>query len=248
MSLFLQSILVGVTAMFCGGRVCELFVWAFKNPLVGGAVVGLILGRFTDGLIIGATIQLVYMGEITVGGITSFDKGYAGVIAPAVTILSNQSPEIGVTLAVTLGVIGLMAGNVSMTVNSVFVHMADKYVATGETKHIWIYNWLLPELIYGLVYGLPAFLCCYYGAEVFETVMNSLPAQIITALKAVGSVLPALGIGMMLKAVYKPRFVAFAIIGFVLVAYLHLDIIACSLVAIACAILYWTLGLDKLAE
>ena len=78
--------------------------------------------------------------------------------------------------------------------------------------------------------------------------MNALPVQFSEALSAVGTVLPALGIGMMLKAVYKPRFAAFAVIGFVLVAYLHLDIIACTLIGGAAAFLYWTLGLDKLVE
>ena len=53
---------------------------------------------------------------------------------------------------------------------------------------------------------------------------------------------------MMFKAVYKKKFVAFAIIGFVLIAYLKLDIIACTLIGIAGAILYWSLGLDKLTE
>ena len=78
--------------------------------------------------------------------------------------------------------------------------------------------------------------------------MNAMPAQVSKALTVIGSVLPALGIGMMFKAVYKKKFFAFAIIGFVLVAYLHLDIIACTLVGAAAALLYWALGLDKLTE
>lgn len=78
--------------------------------------------------------------------------------------------------------------------------------------------------------------------------MAAMPAQISNALTVIGSVLPALGIGMMFKAVYKKKFFAFAILGFVLVAYLHLGIIACTLIGAAGALLYWTLGLDKLTE
>ena len=78
--------------------------------------------------------------------------------------------------------------------------------------------------------------------------MNAMPTQISTAMTVIGSVLPALGIGMMFKAVYKKKFFAFAILGFVLVAYLNLGIIACTLVGAAAALLYWTLGLDKLTE
>ena len=243
-----QCLMIGVAATVCGGVFVEYLVWIIRNPLFEGALVGLILGDWQTGAIIGATIQLIYMGQITVGGVSSFDKCYAGLIATAVTILSHQTPEVGVTIAVTLGTLGLLASNVSMTVNVAFVHMADKYVSEGKTKNLWVYNWLLPQLVNLLVYGVPAFLICYFGAEAFETFMNALPEQISHALSAVGSVLPALGIGMMLKAVYKPRFAAFAVIGFVLVAYLHLDIIACTLIGGACAFLYWTLGLDKLVE
>ncbi len=241
-----QSILIGLIASMCGGVFLELYVWVFRNPIVEGLLVGIILGDPMQGALIGATIQLIYMGQITVGGISSFDKCYADVIATAVTMLSHQSPEVGVTIAVTLGTIGLLASNATMTVNVAFVHMADKYIGSGKTKNLWVYNWLLPNLFCVLVYGIPAFIVCYFGASGFENFMNAMPSQISTAMTVIGSVLPALGIGMMFKAVYKKKFFAFAILGFVLVAYLHLDIIACTLVGAAAALLYWTLGLDKL--
>ena len=246
--MLISAVCVALFATICGSMFCEYLGWIFRNPIVEGAITGAILGDWMMGATIGATIQLIYMGQITVGGISSFDKIYAGVIATAVTILSHQTPEVGVTIAVTLGTLGLLASNAVMTVNVAFVHMADKYIETGETKHIWIYNWLLPTLFCLIVYGLPAFIVVYFGAAPFEMFMNAMPAAVSNALNAVGSVLPALGIGMMFKAVYKKKFFAFAIVGFVLIAYMHLDIIACTLIACAAAALYWSLGLDKLME
>ena len=246
--MLVESLLIAVLATMCGGVFLELWVWVFRNPIIEGSLVGLILGDWMEGAMIGATIQLIYMGQITVGGISSFDKCYAGVIATAVTMLSHQTPEVGVTIAVTLGTLGLLASNATMTVNVAFVHMADKYIESGETKFLWVYNWLLPNLFCAIVYGIPAFVICYFGAGVFESFMAAMPAQISNALTVIGSVLPALGIGMMFKAVYKKKFFAFAILGFVLVAYLHLGIIACTLIGAAGALLYWTLGLDKLTE
>ena len=127
--MFVQALLIGVLATLCGSVFLELWVWVMRNPIIEGALVGLILGDWMTGATIGATIQLIYMGQITVGGISSFDKCYAGVIATAVTMLSHQTPEVGVTIAVTLGTIGLLASNLTMTVNAVFVHMADKYLS-----------------------------------------------------------------------------------------------------------------------
>ena len=130
-----------------------------------------------------------------------------------------------------------------MTVCVAFVHMADKYVEEGKTNRIWIYNWLLPNLLGILLYGVPAFLAVYFGAF-----MNQIPPFVSTALTTVGTVLPALGIAMMFKAVFSPKFAPFAVFGYLGVAYLHMDIISCALLGIACAVLYWTLNLDKLVE
>lgn len=247
--MLIKALLVAIMATLTGGVFHEYLVWIIRGaPLLSGAITGLLLGDWKTGALIGGTIQLLYMGQITVGGITSYDKCYAGVIATAVTIVSHQTPEIGITLAVSLGTIGLLAGNATMTVNVAFVHMADKYVESGKTKSLWIYNWLLPNLFCILVYGIPAFLCVYFGAPYLEGIMNLLPDFITKALNTVGMVLPALGIALMFKTVYKPKFVPFAMIGYLAVAYLHFDIIACTILGVACAILYLTLNIDKLVE
>ena len=227
--MLIQSILVSIWA-FMNGRVFnEYFCWIIRGaPLVTGTITGILMGDWKSGAMIGATIQLLYMGNVTVGGIASYDKCYASIIATAVCIGAHQTPEIAVTIAVTLGTLGLIASNIFMTVSVSFVHMADKYIEKGETKKIWIFNWLLPQLLTFVLYGIPAF--------------------VTTALTTVGMVLPALGIAMMLKTVFNMKFAPFIAIGYLCVAYLHMSIIACAVLGIACAVLYVTLRLDKLTE
>jgi mannose/fructose/N-acetylgalactosamine-specific phosphotransferase system component IIC len=247
--MFIQSVLVALWAWFNGGVVSEYLVWIVRGaPLVSGTVTGILMGDWRAGAMIGATIQLLYMGQVTVGGISSYDKCYAGVIATAVTIASHQTPEIGITLAVALGTLGLVASNLNMTLCVAFVHMADRYVEEGKTEHLWIYNWLLPNLLCGLLYGIPAFLAVFYGASYLEAAMNQIPAFVSKALTTAGMILPALGISMMFKTVFSPKFAPFIVVGYLCVAYLHMDIIACALLGGACAVLYWTLNLDKLTE
>ncbi len=247
--MLIKALLVGLWAWFNGGQWVEYLGWFVNGaPILSGTITGLLLGDIKSGIIVGATIQLLYMGQVTVGGISSYDKCYAGIIGTAVTIVSHQSPKVGLTIAVSLGTLGLIASNAKMTFDAIFVHMADKYAEKGETKLIWIYNWLLPVLTSIIWYGIPAFLSVYFGATYFEGLMNSLPKFILNALNAVGTVLPALGIAMLLKQVYNGKFVGFAIIGYVCVAYLKFNIIAVTLVGGACALLFWALGLNKLVE
>lgn len=51
-----QSILIGLIASMCGGVFLELYVWVFRNPIVEGLLVGIILGDPMQGALIGATI------------------------------------------------------------------------------------------------------------------------------------------------------------------------------------------------
>lgn len=39
-----------------------------ERPLICGAMVGLVLGDFQQGIIIGATLELIFLGTITIGG------------------------------------------------------------------------------------------------------------------------------------------------------------------------------------
>lgn len=59
-----QSILIGLIASMCGGVFLELYVWVFRNPIVEGLLVGIILGDPMKGALIGATIQLIYMARL----------------------------------------------------------------------------------------------------------------------------------------------------------------------------------------
>ena len=66
-----------------------------------------------------------------------------------------------------------------------------------------------------------------------------LPEVLLSGLEAVGMLLPALGIAMLLKALFSFRFIPYFIIGYVVSVYLGLGIIPVSLLGGAFAILYW---------
>ncbi len=156
-----------------------------------------------------------------------------------------MTPEVAVTVAVAVGSLGLVSCNLYMSINAAWVHMADRYAEKGETKNLWIYNWLLPVCTSVVLYGIPAFLAVYFGAEYLENLMNSLPAWVNGGLAAVGSLLPALGIGMMFKAVYNKKYVAFALLGYLLAGYMGLPTIGIALFALACVLIYWNVFTKK---
>lgn len=233
-----SAILIGLFAAFI--RTHEFSVWViYCSSFLTSSIVGAILGNFELGVQIGVLIQLVYMGAIVVGGVSSYSYIWAGVIGPAVAIVSNLEPDAAVTVAVTVGALGIVSDNLRLTLNSTFVHMADKYVETGETKRLWVYNLVLPFLLNIVLYGIPAVIAIMFGATYLEGLMNSLPAWFMNSINAVGKLLPALGIGMMFKVVYNKKFVAFGIIGYLLTGFLGVSTMGVALFAVAFMLLYW---------
>ena len=242
--MFIKALLVARFASLSWS--CEWGMWTIQmQPFVAGSIVGLLLGDFQTGVLISATIQLIYMGQIQVGGVSAYDFVFAGYIAPAIAIVSHMSPEVAVSVAVAVGSLGLVPTNLYMSINAAWVHMADRYAEKGETRGLWIYNWLLPLLTACVLYGVPAFLAVYFGAEYLENFMNSLPEWVNGGLAAVGTLLPALGIGMMFKAVFNKKYVAFALLGYILAGYMGLPTIGIALFALACVLIYWNMFSKK---
>lgn len=78
-----QAILCGVVYWLAVGNLPFVGLWSLQRPLVCGTLVGCILGDPVQGAVIGATINLVYLGFMSAGGSMPADMGLAGVLGTA---------------------------------------------------------------------------------------------------------------------------------------------------------------------
>jgi len=238
--MLIKAILIGLITWLSGGLLSLTLSWSLymAAPLMGGLIVGAILGDVTYGVKVGAAIQMAYIGYIVAGGALPADLALAGYLAVALTMLAKAPPEMGVTFAITLGFLGLLVRTGKMTLNSIWVHQADKYAEDGNTKGIILMNIVASQIIPFLGYFVPTFLAVYLGADYLKNLMNVLPQFLITGLKVVGTLLPALGLAILLKYIGRNTLLPFMFIGFILVAYLKLDLIAVTIIAASIAILH----------
>ena len=241
--MLIEALLIAVCAWIACANI-EFLCWSLGlcAPFMWGLIVGLILGDVQAGLAIGTTTMLVYLGNIVIGGVSAVDFTYASVIATALTIITNQPPEMGCTIAVSMGMIGMLATESRWTLNCLWVHNADKCAAKGDTRGIFINNVIMPQVVRFFVYVIPAFLAVYFGADYFQGFMDALPTFIVDGMLAVGMLLPTLGLALLIKAIFKVKFVPFLIIGFVLSAYFELSIIPVTLLGLSFAVLMWFYG------
>ncbi len=210
----------------------------FGAPLVAGLINGILMGDLTYGLQCGGTIMMAYIGLVAIGGSLPSDLSLAGYLGVYMTMASHADPSVGLPIAVSLGFLGILCSNAKMSLNPIWVHKADKYAAEGNTKGVIAMNLFASQVVPFITYFIPAFLCVLLGAPFMEKLLGVVPEQVISILKLIGKMIPALGLAMLMNMMNKRSTVPFFLIGFVLAAYLKLDIIALAILGAAFGILH----------
>lgn len=242
----LQAALLGLFA--CLSSMPGLGGTTFGNytlgrPLVAGLVVGLILGDVQSGIIIGAAIQVIYIALVTPGGTVSADVravSYIGIplaicavkgigLDPATT----QAQAMAAALGAAVGTLGTVLFYGTATMNLAWQHIGWKAVEKGDFGKLYLVDMGLPWISHLLFSFLPTFIITMSGAGMVDVMKAYLPMDGIAmkALFTVGSLLPAVGVAILLKQVAKKAvdFITF-LFGFTLAACLGLNLIASAII------------------
>jgi PTS system mannose-specific IIC component len=118
----------------------------FRWPLAAGPIVGLIMGDLGQGILIGATINLVFLGVISAGGSSPADPSLAGWLGTALALNAHLAPTEAITIAAPLGFIGTIGFFSRMSVDITFVHWADDRAEKGDIAGVALMNWLPGQL------------------------------------------------------------------------------------------------------
>ncbi|MBB5335012.1 PTS mannose/fructose/sorbose/N-acetylgalactosamine transporter subunit IIC [Pectinatus brassicae] len=244
-SLF-QAVLLGICA--CLSSMPGLGGTTFGNytlgrPLVAGLVVGLILGDVRSGIIIGAAIQVIYIALVTPGGTVSADVraiSYIGIplaicavkgmgLDPATT----QAQSMAAALGAAVGTLGTVLFYGTATMNLIWQHIGWKAVERGDFRKLYVVNMGLPWISHIICSFIPTVIITMAGAGMVGIMKSYLPMDGIAmkTLFTVGSLLPAVGIAILLKQVVKKGmdFITF-FFGFTLAACLGLNLIATAII------------------
>lgn len=190
-----------------------------ERPLVLGPIIGLILGDFGTGLFVGASLELVFMGAQAIGGSVPSNVAIASALGTTAAILSGTGLEGAMVVALPVAVVASTFETFAKAACAFFMHAADTYANKGDWKGISMMMWLGNGLHF-LAYFIPTFLGLYFGAEYVTNIMNSIPANIMAGISAVGALLPSLGFGLLLNNLSTKEYMGYFFIGFAMVAYI----------------------------
>lgn len=242
MTLF-QAFLIGIFAYLGAKRTPWFFGvtggWnMIGRPLVAGLIVGIILGDVRSGVIAGAMVQALFIGQITPGGAMPADVNWAAYIGIPLALAAGGTGEQAVALAVPLSMLGLGLFNFIMTINSYFAHMGDKAAERGDGNGIHRATYLAAVPSFILRAG-SAMLICYLGTPVTEVLLNNMPAIMLHFFEVAGKMLPAIGFAMLLKqSLSKGWMIVLFLMGWVLVGSTSMSITALAIFATAIAFIF----------
>lgn len=208
-------------------------------PGIIGPITGLILGDLHTGLLVGGTLQLMALGVAAIGGASVPNYGSAAIIATTLAISTGQGVEAGLALGLPVGMLGIQFNVLAKIANGFVVRKSQKYAKNKEFKKMTNVLILCPILI-GLSTAIPVFISITFGSQVIQYLLDTLPAWFSSGLTIAGKVLPVVGIAMLLRFMPTKKFIHYALIGFVLSAYLKLPILGVAIVGFAAAFNMYT--------
>ena len=222
---------------FSAIQIILVFVWSFivgidqfdfleslHRPIVNGAVVGAILGDLETGLIVGATYELMTVGNMPVGGAQPANIVIGGTMATVFAIGSGLDINVALGLAVPFSVVGTYIVTLVFTVMSPLMGVADKMAEKGDHKGIVRLNWLAMGAL-GLLWGIVCTIGLVGGdamGTALQGVFDAVP-WLMNGLSAAGGMMRFVGFATLLRimlsndrwGIYFAGFALATIIGYI---------------------------------
>lgn len=219
------------------GRFFDRVFQLGSRPIILCPMVGLVLGDVEAGTIIGAAVELVFLGAITIGASVPQDVMCGGVLAAAFAILMHQGPDVAVALAIPISLVTVFIYHIVKMGLTALVPFWDKCLEEHNFKR-YSFAYILAVALFPLPFSIVTFLCVAFGTASLGDIVNGMPQWVMNSLKIGAGLLPALGFGMLLKMIWEKSIAALFFLGFVLVIYLHLPIMAVAILAGVIAVFY----------
>ncbi len=218
-----------------------------NTPIVEGTLVGLIMGDVKTGIIMGATLQLIFMGFVGIG-VTALPNSSAGtILAVFFAISSDLDPDSAIALSMPIALLFQPTGIIPRIINNIFNPRCDAAAEKGDYKAIERYFWL-GVLVFAVVFFVPMLLATYFGQGPVEALIGIIPDVILDGLNKASTLLPALGIALLMNYIMDKESTPFLFLGFLLSAYLGMDSLGVAAMGLIIASVYYFFSQKRAME
>lgn len=210
--------------------------WQCLNrPIVVAPIIGLVLGDFQTGIIMGASLEAIFMGISAIGGSIPADALSATIIAVSSTILTGTDVEVGLSLALPIGTVIAQFNAMFTPVWASLSAYWEKLAQKGDMKKFTIQNLLFSIFIMPLPVVIVMFFAVSYGVEGLNSALAIMPEWVMTGLGAASSMMVAVGFAILASMIWSNEVAVFFFVGYVLASYLKLPSLAIAVLGVAIA-------------
>ena len=254
-----QAILLGLGATVFASGTLPLG-WMSLNimsrPLLISAVIGMIMGDTTTAIIIGRTIQTLYLGATSIGGVQSMPSIGTSMWFALPIAMTSGIGNVEETCALAL-TICLACAPVETALKSLMngfkiaaLHSVDALVEKGKLKSALVASYVWQNGLVFVQNFIPVVLLCNVGQEAVLAAVALLPAWVSGVISVWTSLLRLLGFSLLLVTLVKnnAQWLLF-LMGFALVKSAGFNILTLTLVSLGIAyIVFVTTGFKGKAE
>ena len=231
-----QALIIAITCWIIHG--CEAwFAYPMINtPLVLCPIVGFILGDVTTGAICGATLQLVFLGVMGIGGTLPADAALGSIIGTAFAITMGQDVQVAMGFAVPVALIGSTFTFLGYLIRTLFTPVVARLVEKGNQKGLEALHLalaFLPDLPKYLV----LFAALAFGSGIAENLIAMVPQTFIDGMDYATGLMPAVGIALLLKMMWSNKMAVYFALGVVLASFFGQGTLSVALVGVILAVI-----------
>ncbi|WP_440321631.1 PTS mannose/fructose/sorbose/N-acetylgalactosamine transporter subunit IIC [Laedolimicola sp.] len=227
----MQAIFIGIVA-FIGFLECGVGNSMIQRPIVMGPLVGLVLGDVQTGLAVGATLELAFMGNVTIGAALPPEITAGGILGTALAISSHGGTEAALALAIPIATVALLLKNTYyLVVRAWLLHKSDEYAAKGDADGVDRMH-MVSFLSYALVMAIVMAVCYSFGAPAVEKFLAVIPQFVKDGISVAAGILPALGFALLASMLLTKKVAPFFMLGFILSAYLGMPVLGIAMLGV----------------
>lgn len=233
-----KSIVVGLIAVFARIDSRMLGRLNFERPLISCTLVGLFLGDVTTGLAVGAQMEMVSLGFMSIGA-SGFDMNIGSIAGCALVIMTGANIETALaiatpmTLLITLIETGASVVRISMT------HMIDGYVENGEFNKAKMINIFWGPMLYAVCTFVPVFMAVYLGEDVINAIVRAVPEFVLNGITLGANLVAFFGFAMLLSVMINKKNAIYFFLGFAIAAYSGLSLTSIAIISVVLAVLFY---------
>ena len=195
------------------------------------------MGDFQTGIIMGASLEAIFMGISAVGGSIPSDclSGSIIAVAYAIVVGGDGAMETGLALSLTIGTVMTTINTMLMPLWAGLAPYWERLASECKPN-----KFRAISMVVNFIACLPGaaiiFLGVAFGIEGLQAGLAACPAWVMTGLAAAGTMMTAVGFGILLSMIWSTDIAVFFFVGFICAKSLGLSSLGIAVIGAAIAL------------